>query len=314
MSAWDVIVVGGGPAGLTAAIYASRAGLSVLVLEGVVPGGQAATTYQIENYPGFQSITGAQLAQEFTDHARASGAKIVLEKVLGLETEGNSRIVRTADHYYEAKAVILAQGAHHRKLNVPGEERLTGRGVSYCATCDGNFFRGKDVLVIGGGNTAVGDAVQLAKICAHVTIVHHRDRFAAMPYLLRQMDGLPNLTVLRSRETQEILGREKVESVRFRNLETGQTEEIPANGVFVSIGMQPNTELIGDRLNLKKGFVDAGEDGLTSLPGVFAAGDLRVKKLHQIVTALSDGANAAYSAQLYIQEHFPPVETLKSKS
>lgn len=301
MSVWDVAVIGGGPAGLTAAIYASRAGLSVLVLEGLVPGGQAATTYQIENYPGLQNITGERLAKEFTDHARASGAEVVLEKAVKLEPEGDVKTVRTASGSYRAKTLILAQGAHHRKLNVPGEEEFSGRGVSYCATCDGNFFRGKDVVVIGGGNTAVGDAVQLARTCSHVTVVHHGTRFSAMPYLQKQMGGPSNITVLRSRETMEILGNGKVERVRVRNRETGNTEDIPANGVFVSIGMQPNTELIDGLLELERGFAAAGEDGATSLPGVFVAGDLRAKKLHQIVTALSDGANAAYSAQLYLQ-------------
>lgn len=299
---WDVAVVGGGPAGLTAAIYASRAGLSVLVLEGLVPGGQAATTYQIENYPGFQNITGDQLAKEFTEHARASGAEILLEKAEKLELEGGIKAVRTAKNRYEAKTVILAQGARHRKLNVPGEDEFSGRGVSYCATCDGNFFRGKDVVVIGGGNTAVGDAVQLAKTCSHVTVIYHGDRFGAMPYLEKQMDGLPNITVLRRRETVEIRGNGKVGSVRVRNLETGDTEDVPAGGVFVSVGMQPNAELLEGRLKLAKGFVEAGENGVTSLPGVFVAGDLRAKELHQIVTALSDGANAAYSAQLYLQD------------
>lgn len=299
---WDVAVVGGGPAGLTAAIYASRAGLSVLVLEGLVPGGQAATTYQIENYPGFQNITGDQLAKEFTEHARASGAEILLEKAEKLELEGGTKAVRTAKNRYEAKTVILAQGARHRKLNVPGEDEFSGRGVSYCATCDGNFFRGRDVAVIGGGNTAVGDAVQLAKTCRHVTVVYHGDRLGAMPYLEKQMNGLPNITVLRRRETVEIQGNGRVERVRVRNLETGDTEDIPVGGVFVSVGMQPNAELVEGRLKLAKGFVEAGENGVTSLPGVFVAGDLRAKELHQIVTALSDGANAAYSAQLYLQD------------
>lgn len=300
---WDVVVIGGGPAGLTAAIYAARAGLSTLVLEELMPGGQAATTYQIENYPGFRSITGDQLAKEFTDHARASGAEIVLQKVLKLELESSVKTVFTSQEEYRTKTVVLAQGARHRKLKVPGEEEFAGRGVSYCATCDGNFFRGRDVVVIGGGNTAVGDAVQLAKTCRHVTVIHHGTQFKAMTYLQKQMLALSNITVLRGRETVEIHGGGKVEGVRIRNLETGNEEDIPVSGVFISIGMQPNAELVPERLSLAKGFVEAGENGVTSLPGVFVAGDLRAKELHQIVTALSDGANAAYSAQLYLQEH-----------
>ena len=303
---FDVIIIGGGPAGLTAAIYTARAGLSARVLEKLSPGGQAAATFRIENYPGFRNISGMDLANDLAEHARAAGAGIVMEEATGLELSGDIKRIRTGTGQYEAKAVVLALGSRYRKLEVPGEAELTGHGVSYCATCDGNFFRDRDVAVVGGGNTAVGDAVQLAKICRHVILIHRRDELRADYTLRRQLAALPNVTVRYGEQVEEILGSQRVERLRLKGRESGEIHDVDVSGIFVAIGMQPNSEIIREDILLPGGFVRADENGVTALPGVFAAGDLREKRLHQIVTALSDGANAAYSAQLYLQGRAAP--------
>jgi thioredoxin reductase (NADPH) len=297
----DAAIIGAGPAGLTAAIYTARAGLSTLVLERLSAGGQAATTYQIENYPGFKNISGTELSEEFKEQVQAAGAKLVIEEALELGLSTDIKLVKTRSNRYEAKTVILALGSQHRKLDVPGEDEYLGRGVSYCATCDGNFFRDKAVAVVGGGNTAVGDAIRLAKTCRHVTLIHRRGELSAMYSLKTQIQGLTNVTILFNHEVERITGSNKVEQVQIKDLGTGESSAFAADGIFVAVGMQPNSGIIKKQLLLSDGFVNAHENGVTPIPGVFVAGDLRKKALHQIVTALSDGANAAYSAQLYLQ-------------
>lgn len=298
---FDVIIVGGGPAGLTAALYASRAGLSALVLERFSPGGQAAATFRIENYPGFKDVSGLELAEEFEKQARAAGAKIVLEEAVELGLSGKIKKVKTRNNTYEAKAVILALGSDYKKLGVPGEVEFTGHGVSYCATCDGNFFKGRDVAVVGGGNTAVSDAVELARICRRVTLIHRHGNLGAEAALTRRLLPLENVAVLYNCEVKEILGADKVERVRLRGSESGEESELATSAVFVAVGLRPNSDIINDGIEKHGGFIAADEEGATGIDGVFVAGDLREKKLHQIVTAIADGANAAYLAQNYLQ-------------
>jgi len=300
---YDVIIIGGGPAGLTAAIYAARAGLSSLVLEKLMPGGQMTITNQIENYPGFQSVWGMDLADELTKQATTSGAKIALEEVIRVGLADEIKTVETNENTYEARAVIFAQGSTRRKLGVPGEDAFLGKGVSYCATCDGNFYKGKTIAVIGGGNTALGDAIQLSKICKQVYLVHRREAFKAMYYLQKQLEALPNVTVVYNSTVERINGNNNVEEIRLKNIRTGEPTTLAVDGVFVAVGIQPNTKLLEGVLPLSDGFVEVGENGVTNIPGLFIAGDLRKKAFHQIVTAESDGANAAYSAQLYLQNN-----------
>ncbi|MGE4484504.1 MAG: NAD(P)/FAD-dependent oxidoreductase [Oscillospiraceae bacterium] len=298
---YDVIIIGGGPAGLTAAIYSSRAGLSALVLEKLSPGGQASLTYEIDNYPGFKQISGIELAGEFESHAKASGAEIAMEEVTALDLDGEIKTAATHSDRYEAKTVILAMGSERRKLGIPGENEFFGRGVSYCATCDGNFFRGRDVAVLGGGNTAAGFAVELSEICRHVTLIHHSAELSALFSLKNQISSRSNISVLFQREAEEILGSISVEQLKLKNKITGETSLIDVNGVFIAVGIKPSSSIINEKLLFPDGFIRADEKGVTPVPGVFAAGDLRKKQLYQIVTAMSDGANAAYSAQLYLQ-------------
>ncbi|QAT51353.1 FAD-dependent oxidoreductase [Caproiciproducens sp. NJN-50] len=300
---YDVLISGGGPAGMTAAIYAARAGLSTVLLTGPAQGGQVAYTNVVENYPGFSTIYGSDLAQRLLEHVRSAGVRIVEESAEKLELSGAVKAVRAAGNEYRAKAVILAQGSERRKLNVPGEQEFAGRGVSYCATCDGNFFRNRAVAVIGGGNTAIGDAVELSGLCKKVLVVVRGEKLRAMEYLSERARERGNIEFLYGYQAAEIQGSQKVEHLVLKDRGGEKGKVLDVDGVFVSIGVQPNTRLLEGVLPLKDGFVEAPETCETPLPGVFAAGDLRKKALYQIVTAVSDGANAAHSALRYLQEH-----------
>ncbi|HAH62204.1 MAG TPA: thioredoxin-disulfide reductase [Treponema sp.] len=297
---YDVIIVGGGPAGLAAAIYTAHAGLSTVLFERMSPGGTAATTYRIDNYPGFKNISGRELADEIRAHAEDAGALIKMEAVSDLKLDGRVKQIRTAEGTYEAETVILACGSDRRKLGIPGEEEFAGHGVSYCAACDGSFFRKRDVAVVGGGNSAAGYAVELAGICSHVTLIYRGNELKAEYSLRKKLESLPNVSILYRHEVREIQGDTAVRRLLIENLDTGKSDTLPVAGVFVAIGIKPNSELLPRELLTPDGFIQAPESGVTSVPGVFAAGDLRKKQLYQIVTALSDGANAAYSAQLYL--------------
>ena len=296
---YDVIIVGAGPAGLTAAVYSCRAGFSTLVL-GALPGGQIATANLVENFPGFVNVFGPDLSDKLLKHARAAGAEFRPEEAESFVLDGPVKTVRTSGGEYQGKTVILAQGSSRRKLGIPGEEEFLGRGVSYCATCDGNFFRGRTVAVVGGGSTAVGDAIELAALCKKVYLLHRRDTLRAEYSLVERAKELSNLETVFNVEPVRIEGAGKVERVVVREAGGGE-KTIPLAGVFVAIGVIPNIRNLPASLPVVDGYLDAPETGVTPVPGVFVAGDLRKKALYQIVTAVSDGANAAHSAQHYLQ-------------
>jgi thioredoxin reductase (NADPH) len=293
----DIVIAGGGPAGLSAAIYAVRSGHEALVIERLGPGGQAATAAIIENYPGLKKIAGYELAAQFEEHARAAGVQIVTEEITGFALAGGIKRTTTKKGVYESHAVILAMGAKRRHLVIPGEAALAGRGVSYCATCDGAFFRKKNVAVIGGGNSAVGDAIYLSNLCDKVYLIHRRDEFRAENYLQQQLLGIKNIQIIYDTVPERIVGENAVEKIELKDIKTGETSTLPISGVFVAVGTSPQTEILHGALKLDEGgYIIAPESCKTELRGVYAAGDIREKPFRQIVTAAADGANAANSA------------------
>ena len=296
---YDVIVIGGGPAGLTAALYTRRAGLTTLVLEGGALGGQAASTPEIENWPGSLYLSGAEFAMNLYEQVKALGAEVRFERASGLRDEGAVKRVLTPSGSWEGRTVILANGVRRRKLEVPGEERLAGRGVSYCATCDGNFFRGRETAVVGGGNTALEDALFLAKLCPKVWLIHRRDTFRGEEHLVRAVEHTGNIVPLIEHRVLSIRGDERVESVEVAGPEG--VRELPVAGVFAAVGLIPDNSPFSPPLELDEhGYVRSGEDCRTNVPGVFAAGDTRAKALRQLVTAAADGASAARQAGEYL--------------
>ena len=296
---YDIVIAGAGPAGLTAALYARRAGHSVLVLEGGVPGGQAVTTPHVENWPGTLSISGPDFAMGLYQQCTELGAEIQFAAVTGFEDRGDRKTVRAGEQIFEGRTFILANGVRRRKLEVPGEERLGGRGVSYCATCDGSFFKGKDVAVVGGGNTAVEDAIYLSSICPTVWLIHRRDSFTAQQYLLDNLASKPNVKPLMGHRVLEIQGDKQVESLRLSGPENQRILHVA--GVFAAVGLIPDNAMFSPPLELNEyGYVKAGEDCATNVPGVFVAGDSRSKELRQLVTAAADGAMAASKAGQYL--------------
>lgn len=298
---YDLIIIGSGPAGLSAAVYGKRAGLRTLVLEKQpMSGGQVLNTYEVDNYLGMPGINGFDMGMQFREHADKLGAEFEEADVTGIEADGSSRIVKTSRQEYEARAVIIATGANHRKLGVEGEERLAGRGISYCATCDGAFFRGKTVAVIGGGDVAAEDAIFLARGCEKVYVVHRRDELRAAKILQDQLFALPNVEMVWNSTVNEILGEEQVSGVSLHNKKENADSVLPVDGIFIAVGIAPNTEAFLKTVAADEGgYLVAGEDCATSVPGVFAAGDVRTKKLRQIVTAVADGANAVSAVQEY---------------
>lgn len=299
---YDVIVIGGGPGGYTAALYGARANLSVLVLEKLTPGGQMGTTDVIDNYPGFpEGIGGFDLAMQMKQGAERFGAETRLTEVISVELSGLVKRIRTQDGTFQAHTVVLASGAHPRELGLPGEQELRGRGVSYCATCDGMFYRNRTVAVVGGGNTAVADVLYLSRICKKVYLIHRRDELRASKVYLDPLKQAENVEFVWDSEVKEILHGDTVTGVRVRNKKTGRDQEISCDGLFVAVGHIPNTELYRGQVDLDEaGYVLAGETTRTNLPGVFAVGDLRKKPLRQVVTATSDGAVASH----FIEEYF----------
>ncbi|MBR3847740.1 MAG: thioredoxin-disulfide reductase [Oscillospiraceae bacterium] len=300
---YDVAIIGEGPAGMTAAIYATRAGLSTVIIEKAFSGGQMSITPEIDNYPGFESISGFELAMNMANHAKKLGAEVKRADVSEFVFKDGENVIKTSAGDIEAKTVILALGASHRKLGVPGEEKYTGLGVSYCATCDGNFFRGREVCVVGGGNTALEDTLYLSKICTKVYLIHRRDAFRGFDALAKRVFETDNIVTVLDSVVESINGEERVSSVTVRNVKSDTLTEISVSGCFIAVGMEPNTGLIKGKINLtESGHIDAGEDTATNLPGVFAAGDIRKKISYQIITAAADGAVAASRAGAYIAE------------
>lgn len=299
---YDVVIIGGGPAGYTAALYAVRAGLSTLLIEKYGAGGQMAQTDRIDNYPGFpEGIDGFQLGENMKKSAVQFGAKTVTEEVIAVHLQGNPKSIQTKKNTYTARSVIVATGAAHRRLGLPNELDLVGKGVSYCATCDGMFYRGKTVAVVGGGNTAAEDALLLSRICKQVILIHRRNALRASQVYVDQIQRTPNITVFWDTEVTSLLQDKLLTGVKLINRVNGEQSAMPISGLFVSVGMVPQTSLFLNQLALDpSGYIIADETTQTNLAGVFAAGDVRQKAVRQIVTATADGAVAVHFAQEYL--------------
>lgn len=298
----DLIIIGAGPAGLAAAIYGKRAELNLVVIEKeVVHGGQIIITSEIDNYPGMLHMGGFELGQKFKEHADALGTEFVNGEVVKVETTDHVTVTLSDGQKFEARTAIIAGGAKHRTLDVPGEAQLLGSGVSYCATCDGAFFRKKTVAVVGGGDVAVEDAIFLARICEKVYVIHRRDSFRAAKTLVSTLKACPNVEFVYDSVVKSINGSGEygpVDSVTVSNVKSGAETDIPIKGIFIAVGMLPETEIYKDVVELDAGgYIVAGEDGRTSNPLLFAAGDLRTKQLRQVITAAADGANCITSVE-----------------
>ena len=301
---YDMIVIGGGPAGYTAALYAARAGLSVLVLEKLSAGGQMALTEQIDNYPGFEDgIDGFTLGEKMQQGAERFGARTELAEVYKADLSGKLKTLETSEGAFRARTVVVATGATPRPLGVPDEESLTGKGVHYCAACDGAFYRGKTVAVVGGGNSAAADALTLSRIAKKVYLIHRRDSLRATRVYHEPLLRASNLEFCWNSTVSALLHGDRLTGLRLRDVQTDTERELPCDGVFISVGRAPATELFRNELALdKSGYIMADESTRTNLPGVFAAGDVRTKALRQVVTAVADGAVAVHYAEEYLSE------------
>ena len=300
---YDLIIIGSGPAGLSAAIYAQRARLDALVIEKeMMSGGQVLTTYEVDNYPGLPGINGFDLGMKFREHADRLGARFAEDQVLQVEKTEEGFLVKGEKEIYRTRTVLIATGAAHRKLGVSGEERLAGLGVSYCATCDGAFFRDKVTAVAGGGDVALEDAIFLSRICRKVYLIHRRDELRGAKSLQEAVMALDNVEILWDTVIEEIQGDGQVESLKLKNKKTGEERDLPVQGVFIAVGITPNSQAFEGTVEMDRGYIIAGEDCRTSVPGILAAGDVRTKQLRQIVTAAADGANAVTSAEQQILE------------
>ncbi|SHI73186.1 thioredoxin-disulfide reductase [Desulfofundulus thermosubterraneus] len=302
---YDVAIIGGGPAGLTAGIYAARAKLKSLLIERGMTGGLAATTEFIENYPGFsEGIGGPELMNRMEAQARRFGLEILNSNVEALKKENLNFIIKTEDTEFTARTVIVATGAQPQRLNVRGEETFHGRGVSYCATCDGAFFKDKHVAVVGGGDAAVEEAMFLTKFATRVFIIHRRGELRATKIVQERARQNPRIEFIWHSVVEEITGNEIVTGVRIKDVRTGQTSELPVNGVFIYIGYSPNSSIVKELVKLdERGYILTDANMQTSCPGLFAAGDVRQKSLRQVVTAVADGAIAAVSAEKYLEQN-----------
>lgn len=299
---YDMIIVGGGPGGYTAAFYAARAGLDTVVLEKLSAGGQMALTHQIDNYPGFEDgIDGFYLAEKMQKQAERFGAKSEYAEVIRMDLKASPKVIETSEGIFCGKTAVLATGANPRELGIDHETELVGRGIAYCAACDGIFYRGKTVVVVGGGNSAAADALLLSRIAKKVIIVHRRDNLRATKIYHEPLMNAENVEFRWNSTVSELLYGDRLTGVRLKDVHTGEETELVADGVFVSVGRKPATELLADQIELDKGgYIAAGETTETNIPGVYAVGDVRTKLLRQVVTAVADGAMAAHMAEEYI--------------
>ncbi len=299
---YDMIIVGGGPGGYTAALYAARAGLDVMLIERLSAGGQMNLTGQIDNYPGFpEGVDGFQLSMNMQQQAERFGAKTKYAEVLEVNLQEKVKTVCTNEGAYKAKTVLICTGANPRYLGVPREMEMVGRGVGYCAHCDGMFYRGKVVAIVGGGNSAVAEALYLSRIAKEVILIHRRDALRATQIYHKALLEAPNVRILWNCQVKELLGEDLLEGILVENLKNGEVAQLDVQGLFVSIGRKPATDLVKDQLTLDEaGYIMAGEDTKTDIPGVYAVGDVRTKELRQIVTAVADGAMAAHMAEQYL--------------
>lgn len=300
---YDVVIIGSGPAGLSAAVYAQRARLETIVIEKeMMSGGQVLTTYEVDNYPGLPGMNGFDLGMKFREHADKLGAVFTEDTINSIELKDGIKEIVGDEAVYRTKTVIIATGATHRKLDVPGETEFTGKGVSYCATCDGAFFKNKVTAVIGGGDVALEDAILLARMCEKVYVIHRRDAFRGAKVLQERLLSLDNVEVLWDTVVESIDGDTGVKGLKLSDVKTKEGRTLPVDGVFVAVGITPNSQAFEGLVEMEHGYMKAGEDTETSVPGIFAAGDVRKKHLRQIVTAVSDGANAITAAERYLTE------------
>lgn len=298
---YDIGIIGGGTAGMTAAIYGQRAGKRTIIIEGGAFGGQITSSPNVENYPGIASVSGSEFSMNLLDQAVKLGAETETEQVTGIRDEGPEKIIVAGEKEYPCRSVILATGVTHRHLGVPGEDRLTGSGVSYCATCDGMFFRGRDVAVVGGGSTALQDAEFLSGYCRKVYLIHRRDEFRGEDNIVKRLEKKENVEFILSAVVKEIVGEFMVEKLILNHKKTGEESELAVAGVFIAVGQIPQNDVFADIVKLDgSGFILAAEDCMTSHPGIFAAGDCRTKEVRQLTTAAADGAVAALAACRYI--------------
>lgn len=300
--AFDMIIIGGGPGGYTAALYAARAGLKAVVLEKLSAGGQMALTHQIDNYPGFmEGIGGFELAAQMQQQAERFGAETRNAEVTGVDLKANPKKIETSEGIFYGKAVVLATGANPREMGVPGEKELAGKGVAYCAACDGMFFKGKTVVVVGGGNTAAADALLLSRVAKKVIVVHRRDTLRATKIYHEPLLKAENVEFRWNSVVTELLHDERIKGVRLRDVNSGNEMDVACDGVFVSVGRKPAAELFAGQVNLDQGgYIEAGESTQTNIPGVYAVGDVRTKVLRQVVTAVADGAMAVHMAEEFL--------------
>ncbi len=300
----DIIIIGGGPAALTAALYAGRAGLDALMLEKQYEGGQIVTTNEVENYPGFRSITGPELANTMYEHAKDFGSNMKYEEVTDIKIDGDIKKVITGVNTYESKVIILSMGAKPKKIGIDREEELTGKGVSYCATCDGGFFRKKVVAVIGGGDTAVEDALHLSRIAEKVYVIVRRDSLRANKSAQKKLFETDNIEIIWNSGVTKLNGEERLSGIEIKNNKDGKIDNLEVNGVFVAIGSDPSSELVKDLVALdKNGYIIADESCKTNVDGIFAIGDIRTKEVRQVLTAAADGAVSIYGAEKYLINH-----------